>query len=58
LGGITMLIRIKSGFDMYSGSETISNLIGFGVLISGIGLIFFAFLKKKVVTTVKEKIHQ
>lgn len=58
LGGITLLTGIKSIFDMYSGSESISNLIGFAVLLSGIGLIFFAFLKRNLVNTIKDKIQK
>ncbi len=55
LGALTLITGIKSVFDSYSGSETMSNIIGLGVLFSGIGLIGFAFLKRKIVTTVKNK---
>lgn len=56
LGALTLIIGIKSVFDSYSGTETISTIIGLGALFSGIGLVGFAFLKRKIVTTVKNKI--
>jgi uncharacterized membrane protein HdeD (DUF308 family) len=56
LGVLTLITGIKSVFDSYSGSETMSNIIDLGVLFSGIGLVGFAFLKRKIVTLVKNKI--
>jgi uncharacterized membrane protein HdeD (DUF308 family) len=49
LGIIILITGIKSIMDVYAGSESISNLIGFAVFISGIGLICFAFLKRNIV---------
>jgi uncharacterized membrane protein HdeD (DUF308 family) len=54
--GVAILITgIKSIFDVEAGAENISTLIGIPVLLSGIGLIGLALLKKKVVGTVKAK---
>jgi len=53
LGVFTLITGIKSIMDVYAGSESISNLIGFAVLLSGIGLVFFAFLKRSLVNKVK-----
>lgn len=54
-GGLTLITGIKSIFDSYSGSESISNIMGLAVLFSGIGLIVFAYFKRKIVNTVKAK---
>lgn len=53
IGVLTLAIGVKSIFDIQSGSESISNLIGYAVFLSGIGLIFFAFLKRSLVNKVK-----
>jgi uncharacterized membrane protein HdeD (DUF308 family) len=58
LGAFTLITGIKSIFDIYSGSESISNLIGFAVLLSGIGLIFFAFLKRNLVNNIKNRLQK
>lgn len=58
IGGLALLIGIKSIFDIQSGSESISNLIGYSVLLSGIGLIFFAFLKRNLVNNIKDKFQK
>lgn len=58
LGTLTLLAGIKGIMDVYAGAESISNLIGIAVLLSGIGLICFAFLKKKIVNTIKDKIKK
>ena len=58
IGVLALLIGIKSIFDMQSGSESISNLIGYAVLLSGIGLIFFAFLKRNLVNNIKNRIQK
>jgi uncharacterized membrane protein HdeD (DUF308 family) len=58
LGIFTLITGIKGVFDSYSGSESISNIIGLAVLFSGLGLIALAVLKRKVVTSVKEKISR
>jgi|GEM_PF-3939699 uncharacterized membrane protein HdeD (DUF308 family) len=55
VGAITLLTGIKSIMDIYTGAESISNLIGFAVLLSGIGLIFFAFLKRNLVNKIKNR---
>jgi len=54
-GLIVIIMGIKSITDIYSGSESISTLIGISVLVSGIGLVFLAFLKKNVVSTLRNK---
>jgi uncharacterized membrane protein HdeD (DUF308 family) len=48
LGVITLVIGVKSIMDMYEGAENIITLMGIAILISGIGLICLAFLKKNV----------
>lgn len=53
LGLATLITGIKSMFDVEAGAQNISTLIGFSVLLSGVGLIFLAFLKKKLVNAVK-----
>jgi uncharacterized membrane protein HdeD (DUF308 family) len=58
LGAFTLLAGIKSIMDVYAGAESISNLIGIAVLLSGIGLICFAFLKKKIGNAIKDKIQK
>ena len=58
LGVFTLITGIKSIMDVYAGSESISNLIGFAVLLSGIGLIFFAFLKRILVNKIKDRIQK
>jgi uncharacterized membrane protein HdeD (DUF308 family) len=58
IGGIALILGIKSIFDVYSGAQGISVIIGISVLLSGIGLIFLSFLKKKisgVVENMKQK---
>ena len=57
IGALALIIGIKSIFDIQSGSESISNLIGYAVLLSGIGLIFFAFLKRNLVNKIKDRIQ-
>jgi len=56
LGFIGLCIGIKSMLDVYSGAESISSLIGIAVMISGIGLICLAILKKKIISTIKSKL--
>lgn len=58
IGAFAFGTGVKSGLDIYSGVESISNLYGIAVLISGIGLIGFAFLKKKIVSAVKTKMQE
>ncbi len=58
LGAFTLLAGIKSIMDVYVGAESISNLVGIAVLLSGIGLICFAFLKKKIGKTIKDRIQK
>lgn len=58
LGVFTLITGIKSIMDIYAGSESISNLIGFAVLLSGIGFIFFAFLKRNLVNNIKNRIQK
>ncbi len=58
LGAFTLLAGIKSIMDVYAGAESISNLIGVAVLFSGIGLICFAFLKKKIADTIQDKLQR
>lgn len=55
LGIGALLTGIKSIMDIYSGAESISNLIGIAVLISGIGLVCLSFLKKGIVSTIKDR---
>jgi uncharacterized membrane protein HdeD (DUF308 family) len=55
LGAGALITGIKSILNIYSGAESISNLIGIAVLISGIGLICLAILKKKIVSVIKQQ---
>lgn len=55
LGVLTLITGLKSFFDSYSGSESISNIIGLAVLFAGIGLVALGFLKRKIVNKVKTK---
>lgn len=55
LGAGALVLGIKSIIDIYSGAQSISTLIGISVLISGIGLVFLAFLKKKIGIAVRNK---
>jgi uncharacterized membrane protein HdeD (DUF308 family) len=54
LGASAFIIGIKSILDVNSGAENISTLIGVSVLLSGIGLVCMALLKK-IMTKVVEK---
>ncbi len=56
LGLFTLITGIKAIFDSYSGSESISFIIGMAILLSGFGLIALALLKRKVVIAIKKKI--
>jgi len=56
IGVIALIMGIKSIMNMYAGAQNISALIGIPVLIAGIGLICLSLLKKKVVTTIRNKI--
>lgn len=56
LGAGALIMGIKSVIDVYSGAQNISNLIGISVFLAGTGLIFLAFLKRKMVSTVEKKI--
>jgi uncharacterized membrane protein HdeD (DUF308 family) len=56
LGAGSLIIGIKSILDVNAGAENISTLIGTAVLLSGIGLIFLAFFKKRVVHKVRENV--
>jgi uncharacterized membrane protein HdeD (DUF308 family) len=58
LGVATLVMGIKSIFDIYSGAENISNFIGIAVLLSGLGLIVLAFLKKKLVNKIRHGINK
>jgi uncharacterized membrane protein HdeD (DUF308 family) len=58
LGTGALITGTKSIMDISTGSENISNLIGLAVLISGIGLICLAFLKKKIVITMRRKVTE
>lgn len=44
-----LILGIENIFDIYSGAQSISTLIGISVMISGIGLIFLALLKRQIV---------
>ena len=55
LGAGAIITGVKSMLDIYSGAESISSLIGVAVLLSGIGLIFLGFLKKKILNAISSK---
>jgi len=54
-GTCVLILGIKSIIDIYSGAESISTLIGISVLVSGIGLIFLALLKREIVLAAKKR---
>lgn len=54
LGVAVLITGIKSILDVESGAESISSLFGIAVLLSGIGLISFALMKRKIVKAVQE----
>jgi len=56
LGVATLVVGIYSMIDVFAGAAGISTFIGLSVLFAGFGLIFFAFLKRKVVKTVKNAV--
>lgn len=56
LGAATLIMGIKSILDVNAGAENISTLIGISVLLSGVGLLGMALLKKSVVNKVENKI--
>lgn len=58
LGTGALVTGIKSILDVTAGSENISTLVGLAVLISGIGLVCLAFLKKKIVITMRRKVTE
>jgi uncharacterized membrane protein HdeD (DUF308 family) len=53
LGLGALITGIKSILDINEGAETVSTIVGVSVLISGIGLLFLAFLKKRIADRVK-----
>jgi uncharacterized membrane protein HdeD (DUF308 family) len=53
IGAAILITGTKSIFDVEAGAENISTLIGIPVLLSGIGLIGLALLKKKLVNASK-----
>ena len=55
-GVLTLITGVKGFFDSYSGAESISNIIGFAVLFSGLGLVFLAFLKRRLVARIEERL--
>ena len=55
IGAIALILGIKSIFDVYSGAQSISIIIGISVLLSGIGLVILSFLKKKIMIVVDNK---
>ena len=57
LGLAILLIGIKSMFDVNASAESISSLIGIAILFSGLGLVWLAFLKKKTVNTLRDKLE-
>jgi uncharacterized membrane protein HdeD (DUF308 family) len=56
LGIIILVLGIASILNISSGAESISNLIGISVLISGIGLVVLSLLKKYMVKLIDEKL--
>lgn len=55
IGAIALILGIKSIFDVYSGAQSISIIIGISVLLSGIGLVILSFLKKKIAVVVDNR---
>jgi uncharacterized membrane protein HdeD (DUF308 family) len=56
LGVGALIIGIKSILDVNEGAENVSTLIGTAVLLSGIGMIFLAFFKKRIVQVIGENV--
>lgn len=55
-GAGALIMGIKSMIDVYSGAQNIANLIGISVLLAGAGLIFLAFLKRKIMKAIEQKV--
>lgn len=53
-GAGALILGMESIINLYSGAQSISTLIGISVLISGVGLIFLALLKRQIVLTSKK----
>lgn len=58
LGIAALVMGIKSIMDIYAGAQNISTLIGISVLLSGIGLVGLAFLKKKVAQAIRGTVKE
>jgi len=56
LGFITLATGVKGFLDSYSGSKTISTIIGLASLFSGLGLIALSLLKRKLVHVIKDRV--
>ncbi len=52
LGASALITGIKSIVDIYSGAQNISTLIAIAVFLAGMGLIFLALLKKKILNEI------
>jgi uncharacterized membrane protein HdeD (DUF308 family) len=55
-GAGALIMGIKSMIDVYSGAQNITNLIGISVFLAGTGLIFLAFLKRKTMKAIGQKV--
>lgn len=56
LGIFTSIAGVMMIFDFGSGAEGVSNILGFSVLMAGIGLIILSVSKKMIVGNVQDKI--
>jgi uncharacterized membrane protein HdeD (DUF308 family) len=55
LGIVILVMGIASILNISSGAESISNLVGISILLSGIGLVVLSFLKKSLLKLIREK---
>jgi uncharacterized membrane protein HdeD (DUF308 family) len=55
VGLAILVIGIKSIFDVRAGAQNISSLLGIAILLSGLGLVWLSFLKRRIVNTFREK---
>jgi uncharacterized membrane protein HdeD (DUF308 family) len=57
IGALSIIAGLMVAFNFAIGTVTITVLFGLQVLLAGLGLVFLAFLKKKAVKNINEKVE-